>query len=140
MLVCLGLGWRSEETTTHAEAFIHSDNVRGNPSSLSDQRIKSDVSSLDPSNCLAFCNALRPSLYLQTLENEPRTGLIAQEVQAALEAHSLPVTPVLDSKWATVNDQPQELMSMRYERIVPMLLGAVKALTARVAELESRVP
>ena len=29
-------------------------------------------------------------------------------------------------------------MSMRYERLVPMLLGAVKALTQRIEELESK--
>ena len=136
----LGMGWRSEETNTHVEAFCHSDNVIGNPPSLSHERIKENVSRLDPSICLDVCNPLEPSLYLQTLDNEPRTGLIAQEVQATLQAHNLPDTPVLDTKWASVDGERLELMSMRYERIVPMLLGAVKALTARVAELESRVP
>ena len=110
-----------------------------NPSSLSDQRVKENVSRLDPANCLSVCNSLQPSLYLQTLDNEPRTGLIAQEVQASLQAHNLPDTPVLDTKWATVDNQLQELMSMRYERLVPMLLGAVKELTTRDAQLESHL-
>ena len=95
-----------------------------------------------PSICLSFCNALSPAIYLQTIANEIRTGLIAQDVQASLQARNLPETPVLDTKRARVDeDSPTEnLMAMRYERLVPMLLGAVKALTARVAELESRVP
>ena len=136
----MGLGWTSEEErNTHSGSYIHSDNVMGNPSSLSDQRIKENVSRLDPANCLNVCNSLQPSMYLQTLDNEPRTGLIAQEVQATLQAHNLPDTPVLDTKWATVDDQLQELMSMRYERLVPMLLGAAKELSARVARLESQV-
>ena len=88
----------------------------GNPSSLSDERIKENVSRLDPSNCLDVCNSLEPSLYLQTLDNEIRTGLVAQKVQATLQAHNRPDTPVLDTKWATVDDQLQELMSMLYER------------------------
>ena len=74
-----------------------------------------------------------------TEDNEIRTGLVAQEVQAVLDAHNLPDTPVLDTKWATVDDQLQELMSMRYERLVPMLRGAVKELTTRVAQLESQL-
>ena len=113
----------------------------GNPSSLSDERIKDNVSRLDPSNCLSFCNTLQPSLYLQTLANEIRTGLVAQDVQAALTAHSLPETPVLDTKRARVDeDSPVEsLMAMRYERLVPMLLGAVQELTNRITQLESQV-
>ena len=134
----LGMGWRSEETNTHVEAFCHSDNVIGNPPSLSHERIKENVSRLDPSICLDVCNPLEPSLYLQTLDNEPRTGLIAQEAQATLQANNLPETPALDTRWATVDDQLQELMSMRYERLAPMLLGAVKELTRRIEELESK--
>ena len=90
--------------------------------------------------CLDVCHSLQPSLYLEDLDEEPRTGLIAQEVQATLQAHNLPETPVLDTKWATIDDQRQELMSMRYERLVPMLLGAVKELTARITQLESQLP
>ena len=140
LCVICGLGWRSEETTAYSGSFFHSDNVIGNPSSLNDERIKDNVSSLDPSNCLSFCNMLQPSLYLQTLSNEVRTGLIAQEVQATLAAHSLPLTPVLDTKMASIDQESpaEELMSMRYERLVPMLLGAVKALTQRIEELESK--
>ena len=37
-------------------------------------------------------------------------------------------------------DSPlEQLLAMRYERLVPMLLGAVKALTARLAELKSQL-
>ena len=136
----MGLGFKTEDRDI-ANAFVHSDNITGTPSTLSDGRIKDNVTSLDPSNCLSFCSAISPALYLQTLANEVRTGLVAQEVQTALQAHSLPETPVLDTKRARVDeDSPTEnLMAMRYERLVPMLLGAVKALTARVAELESRL-
>ena len=134
-----GLGWTDEETSTFAGAFVHSDNVVGNPSSLSDERIKDNVSSLDPSNCLSFCNTLQPSLYLQTLANEPRTGLTSQQIHSSLQAYNFPEAPVLDTKMASVDGENQELMSMRYERLVPMLLGAVKELTNRITQLESQV-
>ena len=79
-------------------------------------------------------------MYLRKDINEIRTGLIAQEVQAALTSHNFPETPVLDTKMASVDGESpaEELMSMRYERLVPMLLGAVKALTQRIEELESK--
>ena len=135
----MALGWTSEEErNTHSGSWCHSDNIMGNPSSLSDQRIKENVSRLDPANCLNVCNSLQTSMYLQTLDNEPRTGLIAQEVQATLQAHNLPDTPVLDTNWATADNQLQELMSMRYERLAPMLPGAVKEPTRRIEEPESK--
>ena len=43
-----GLGWTDEETSTCSGAFVHSDDVVGNPSSLSDERIKDHVTNLDP--------------------------------------------------------------------------------------------
>ena len=120
---------------------MHADNLVGDTSSLSDERVKADVSSLDPSLCLDLCYALRPAMYLQTLANEPRSGLIAQEVQAALESHSLPQAPVLDKKMASVDEGPaEELLALRYERLAPMLLGAVKELTNRITLLESQLP
>ena len=137
----LGIGWKSGDHAIYDAAWVRSDHIIGNPSSLSDERVKDNVSSLDPSNCLSFCNTLNPSLYLQTLANEVRTGLVAQEVKAALTAHNFPETPVLDTKMASVDQESpaEELMSMRYERLVPMLLGAVKELTNRIAQLESQL-
>ena len=58
--------------------------------------------------------------------------MLVQEVQTALQNHNLPGTPASDTKWATVDYQPQELMSVRYERIAPRLLGAVKGPTRRI--------
>ena len=61
-------------------------------------------------------------------------------MQQALQAHNLPETPVLDTKRARVDeDSPiEQLMAMRYERLVPMLLGAVKELTKRIEDVESK--
>ena len=79
-------------------------------------------------------------MYLQTLANEVRTGLIAQEVQSALASHNLPSDQILDTKRASVDaDSPVEsLLALRYERLVPHLLSAVQELTKRIEELESK--
>ena len=79
-------------------------------------------------------------MYLRTdLNDEIRTGLVAQEVQAALTAHSFPDKPVLGTKMASVGGESpvEELLSLSYERLVPMLLGAVQELTKRPQLLES---
>ena len=80
-------------------------------------------------------------MYLRTdLNDEIRTGLVAQEVQSALTAHSFLEKPVLGAKMASVDGESpaEELLSLSYERLVPMLLGAVKALTQRIEQLESK--
>ena len=94
---------------------------------------------IEPSSCLSFCHSVTPSLHLQTLSNEVRSGLIAQEVAEACQAHSLPEEPILDKEWAEVEGTNDLLLALRYERLVPMLLGAVKELTARVVELGSKL-
>ena len=133
-----GIGWKTEDRDIYDASWVHSDNIVGNPSSLSDERIKDNVSHLDPSNCLNFCNAINPSIYLQTLANEVRTGLIAQEVQSDLTSHSFPTDQILDTKMTSVVGQSEELLALMYERFVPHLLAAVKALTLRIEELESK--
>ena len=124
---------------------MHSDNIVGNPGSLSDERIKSGVSELNPATCLDLCNTLAPCAYLRTDNDEIRTGLIAQEVEAALSQYSMPILPVVGSRWASVDpgtfeepgSEPEDLKTLSYDRLVPFLLAGLKALTERVAQLEN---
>jgi len=124
---------------------VHSDNIVGNPASLSDERIKSGVTEHDPATCLSFCNELAPCAYLRTDNDEIRTGLIAQEVEATLTSYSMPTLPIIGSKMASVDPgsfeepgtDPEELKTLAYDRLVPFLLGAVKRLTERVNQLEA---
>ena len=70
-LTLIGLGWSAEDNvpvTPHS--IVHSDNVVGNPGSLSDERIKSGVTELDPATCLDLCNTLAPCAYLRTGNDE----------------------------------------------------------------------
>ena len=132
-----GLGFTDQQRDIYCATAMHADCVNGSPSSFSDGRIKDNQVSIEPSNCLSFSNSLTPSIYLQTMSNEVRSGLIAQEVAAACQTHSLPEEPILDKKWAALDGANEELLALRYERLVPMLLGAVKELTSRVTQLES---
>ena len=124
--------------------MIHEDCVAsGSESTLSDQRLKTDASALDSGLLLDFCNSLSPQMYTRIDRGpEVRMGLMAQDVQASLQTHSLPQAPFIGTRYEAVypNTEIEEWMSLDYSRLTVALLGAVKALTARVAELESRVP
>ena len=85
-------------------------------------------------------------MYLRTDTDEIRSGLIAQSVKASLEQHSIPTNPIIGSKMGSVDpgdletppSPPEELMSLSYDRLVPLLLGSVKELTKRVHQLEQQ--
>ena len=125
--------------------FVHSGLVFGNPSSLSDTRLKTNVTELEPSQCFSLCNALAPSAYNRIDTNEVKAGLIAQDVKAALADHSFPDDGIIGSKFSNVNpspglgvpgSEPEVLLTLEYSRLTPFILGAVQKLTERVAQLE----
>ena len=125
-------------------SIVHSDCVVGSPGSLSDTKLKANVTELESSHCLSLCNALAPSAYNRVDTNEVRCGMIAQDVKAALADHSFPDDGIIGSKLASVDPgsfenpgtAPEELMTLAYDRLVPFLLGAVQRLTERVQQLE----
>ena len=86
-------------------------------------------------------------MYLRTDTDEIRSGLIAQSVKASLEQHSIPTNPIIGSKMGSVDpgdletppSPPEELMTLDYSRLVPLLLGSVKELTARLNSVTRRV-
>ena len=123
--------------------MMHGDCVfTSGSTSLSDQRIKTDVSALDNGLLLDFCNSLVPSMYARTdLEPQPRVGLIAQDVEAALTNHSMPKSPFINKLYQSIEkDGPiEELLGVDYARLSVCLLGAVKELTNRITQLESLI-
>ena len=84
-------------------------------------------------------------MYLRIDTDELRSGLIAQSVKASLEQHSIPTNPIIGSKTGSADPRdlqnapspPEELMTLSYERLVPLLRGSIKELTHRVQQLES---
>jgi hypothetical protein len=85
-------------------------------SSLSDIRLKTDVKSLDSSTCLNVINSLRPVEYM--ISNRFDAGLIAQEVAN--------VSPHLIGSY-------NEYKTVRYEKLVPYLIGAIQELELRLS-------
>ena len=65
-------------------------------------------------------------------------GMISEEVEAALEP--LGIDNVCVSKFAAVGEEAKDYLALQYERLVPLLIGSVNALAARVRELENAAP
>lgn len=148
-LMLIGIEWSAQDNipvTPHS--ITHSDNIVGQPSRLSDERLKTGITELNPASCLSICNTLAPCAYLRTGTDEIRTGLVAQTVEATLASYSMPILPVIRSKMASVDPgtfeepgtTPEQLKTLAYDRLVPFLLGAVQRLTERVQHLESQLP
>ena len=139
----LGLGFKNGYGESQPQGMMHQDCVySGSQTSVSDQRLKTDVSELDSGLLLDFCNSLSPSMYSRTdLTPQPRLGLIAQDVETALTNHSLPKSPFINKLYQSIeeNGEIEELMGLDYSRLTVALLGAVKELTNRITQLESLV-
>ena len=143
----IGLGKKTGKHSVVQSAFVHIDCVFGNPFSQSDSKLKTSVTTLERPNCLSLCNALAPSAYVRIDTKEVGAGLIAQDVRTALAAHSFPDDGIIGCKFSRAypspgpgvpGGEPEELMTLNYKRMVPLLLGAVQKLTERVAQLEQR--
>ena len=95
-------------------------------SSFSDLRLKTITSEI--SNAVQSVNSLRAVKY--TFDNDknatPRVGLIAQEVQVVLPE----AVDVIDDKGH---------LGVRYTEVVPLLVSAIKELSAQVTALQAEV-
>ena len=111
-----------------------------NQTSLSTERVKDNITPLDSGLLLDFCIALSPSMYSRIdLEPNARIGLIAERVQEQIAEHSLP-TNIIGTRYEAIGDGPiEELLGVDYARLSVCLLGAVKQLTTRIAQLESQM-
>jgi nitroimidazol reductase NimA-like FMN-containing flavoprotein (pyridoxamine 5'-phosphate oxidase superfamily) len=93
--------------------------------SISDRRLKEHVTGLDPSQCLSTVETLNPVRFTwkDTCVNPKYIGvedigLIAQELEAAVP-EAVQDTTMLG----------EEYKSIKYERIIPLLIGAIKELS-----------
>jgi len=119
---------------------VHSDNVFGDPASLSDTRLKQNQTLVPIATMSAIFDAIETkkcdliSTGVDTegnaLPSERRVGFIADDVKAVLPETW---TNIVGSK--ALNDD--EYLTLDYSRLVCVLWGTVKELRARVAALEA---
>ena len=139
----MGLGFSLEESRPVAPlALVHSDNVIGDPASLSDTRLKENQAIVPLTDLTSIFNAIETKEYdLKTsadvdgteLPSERRVGFIADDVQAAIAGSDW--SNIVGAK--SVNNT--EYLTLDYSRLVCVLWGVVKGLSARVSTLEATV-
>lgn len=106
----------------------------------SDARLKDKVQYLDEETSLAFINKLRPAAYRYSADQDEmyHYGLIYQDVEHIVKSKNC----ALLGKFLRWEKQPDgkskqvEYGALGYIELISDLIGAVKALTARVEKLE----
>ena len=140
--ICIGYGSACSTNTISNEVSIYNGTVharfQGSASSWtfpSDERDKTAIEDLTLG--LDFITRLRPRKFQWNLrhqtekEGKEASGFIAQEVLALVEA--------TDSKYTDlVNTSNENQYSLAQTNLIPMLVNAIKELTARLEILEAR--
>jgi hypothetical protein len=97
--------------------------------STSDQAIKENVQNASLEDCTRILQDVDVKTYTRTDVPGQRIGFIAQDLQRSLPEE---FANIMGMQYG--GDQP--LLALSYDRLVCVLWGAVKALTARVDALE----
>ena len=90
----------------------------------SDLTLKTHITPIPPSACLATVNRLHPKQYQFKDSDKIRYGLIAQEV--------MDVLPHI------VRRKDTDTLALSYLELIPFLIGSIQTLTARIKSLESQ--
>ena len=113
--------------------FVHSDNVIGDAASLSDARLKNEVTSVSGTQALSVLSQIQGCTYERADLDQRRLGLIADQVEESIT--ELGIDNVIGSKW----HDGDEYKTLDYSRLVALLIPAVNALSARVKDLETKI-
>ena len=114
-----------------------SQTIKGDPSSLSDLRLKQNLLEVTPEQCLNTLRQIKPQTYDRIDTGERRLGLVADQCEAAFETAGVEVENVIGQRHWQVDGERDVYKTLQYERLVPLLIGAVNTLSARVQDLES---
>ena len=112
---------------------MHSDNIIGDPTSLNDQRLKTEVTPVSGGQALSVLSQIQGCTYEREDLGQRRLGLIADEVEEAID--QLAIDNVLGSRW----HEGEEYKALDYSRLVALLIPAVNKLSQQVRDLQSKV-
>ena len=119
---------------------------------LSDERIKSNIQTLDPNTAKTMFDKIEVKTYDRTFhENESdvvksRIGFLAQDITKMFESHE--DLSISNTKENFVNTQKsftmrgtefRDFQSVDYSRMVTILWGTVKQMDSRIKELENKL-
>ena len=113
--------------------FVHSDNVIGDAASLSDKRLKEEITSVSGAQALSVLSKIQGCTYERADLDQRRLGLIADNVEESIT--ELAIDNVVGSK----RHNDDEYKTLDYARLVALLIPAVNTLSAKIKDLESKV-
>ena len=141
----MGLGFSKQvDGPVASNSLLHSDNIVGDPSSLSDTRLKHNQGVVPVIDLTSIFNAIEAKEYdlvkpgtdvdgTALLPSEIRVGFIADDVQAAIAGSGW--SNVVGAK--SVNNEIYKTLD--YSRLVCILWGATKDMAGRISNLEDRL-
>ena len=94
----MSLGFHASVLPCDATSFVHTDNLYGNVSSLSDARLKQNSLEVTPEQCLNTLRHIKPQTYDRNDLGERRLGLIADECEEAIEKAGIEVDNVIGQR------------------------------------------
>ena len=125
--------WLDNRVAQPPSCWAHSDNVYGDPASLSDARLKTEVTPVSGTQALSVLSQIQGCTYEREDLQQRRLGLIADAAEDAID--QLAIDNALGSRW----HQGEEYKSLDYSRLVALLIPAVNSLSARLREMEAKV-
>ena len=128
------ISWLDNHISQPPGPFVHSDCIHGDVQSLSDGRLKTERTEVSGQQAQNILNQIKSYTYSRSDILERRLGLIAQEVQSAVDQLAID-DHVVSSKWH--NDDHYKTLD--YSRLVSLIIPAVNTLAKRVEDLESKL-
>ena len=111
--------WLDHRVAQPPSCWVHSDNVYGDPASLSDARLKTEVMPASGTQALPVLSQIQGCTYEREDLQQRRLSCIADHVEDAVD--ELAIDNVIGNRW----HQGEEYKSLDYSRLVALLIPAV---------------
>jgi len=121
----------NEEMRLEADGDLHVDaDVIAYSTTISDERLKENIQPIE--DALSKVGQLRGMTFTYKADGKESAGLIAQDVEKVLPS------AITEKQLPLKQDDGQEYKVLQYDQTIGLLVEAIKELTAKVEELESK--
>ena len=121
----------NEEMRLEADGDLHVDaDVIAYSTTISDERLKENIKPIE--DALSKVSQLNGVTFTYKADGKESAGLIAQDVEKVLPS------AITEKQLPLKQDDGQEYKVLQYDQTIGLLVEAIKELTAKVEELESK--
>ena len=132
-LLCNAIYWLAGEVASTNNYFVHSDNFQGDPNSLPDARLKTEVTPISGQPALDVLSHIQGCTYNSEDLDQRRVGLIAGEVEDAIG--QLACDNIISSKW----HNEAEYNTLDYSRLTAIICPALNEISRQVKDIQSKL-